>query len=251
MNRGLCRTEVRDILGEDAADFWTDAELNRHLNEGQRRFNGEATWPWLVSEGHSDLPTSIDEFELPNGVDFSKAINLSLTVSGQTTGMYQPVRVSPSKGFQLRRMYSTTTTAARPNWFYVTSVADGSGESLYTTVLKFIPAPTATMLVEYQYYRVVSDLTADTENPDTPVEYHKAVVHFAAGTAWLKELNGGSKAKEQFELYNVVVEQAKREFFTAPNDQPLVLGKDEPQYVRGGFVGDGSWDTRLPETLGP
>jgi|SRR3990170_3521620 len=249
MNLGTMRTEVRDIIGELTADFWTDAELNRYLTEAHFRFIGEATWPWLLTEATASLAATVDTLELPAGVDYTKSINLSLTPEGETR-IYQPVRVSPSKGFQLRTMYSSTTTVQRPSWFYVTSVADGSAEALFTTTIKFIPAPTGTMEVEYQYFRQVSDFTADNDIPDAPVEYHKGLVHYAAGTAWLKELNGGPKAKEQFELYSLVVEQAKREFFAEPNDQPLVMGKDEPQFGLRFVPGD-PWLTRIPETLGP
>lgn len=251
MDRITARTEVRDIIGEDdPGDFWTNTELNRHLNEAQRHFNGEAIWPWLITEATGSLADGVSDFDLPTGVDTGRAINVSLNIEGQVWGMYQPKRVTSTKGFQLRRMYSSTTTAARPNWYYVTSVADGSGESLYTVTIRFIPAPTSVMEMEYQYFRVVSDMTSDSDLPDVPVEYHKAVVHYAAGTAWLKELNGGGKAKEQFELYNAVTESAKRRFFADAPDQPLVMGKDEPQYGRFEFPGD-EWQLRVAQTLGP
>lgn len=251
MNLGTMRTEVRDVIGELTADFWTNAELNRYLTEAHFRFIGEATWPWLLTEATGSLAAGVDDLDLPDGVDFTKNINISLTPEGETR-LYQPVRVSPSKGFQLRTMYSSTTTAQRPSWFYVTSVADGSGEALFTTTIKFVPTPTDTMEVEYQYFRQVPDFTADSDVPDLPVEYHKALVHYAAGTAWLKELNGGPKGGEQFELYALVVEQAKREFFAEPNDTPLVMGKDEPQYdTRFARLRGDPWMERIAETLGP
>ena len=249
MNRGDILTEVRDIVGEVTADFWTDVELVRYINEAARRFNGERTWPWLITEGTASLAADDPDLELGEGVDFSKNINLSLTPEGETR-MYQPVRVTPVKGFQLRTMYSSNWTSTWPRWFYVTSVVDGSAEGLFTTTIKFIPTPTGTMEIEYQYFRVVDDMTAASDIPDLPVEYHKALVHYAAGTAWLKELNGGPKAKEQFDLYSLVVEQAQREFFAEPNDTPLVMGKDEPQYSLRFPPGD-PWLMRMPETLGP
>lgn len=249
MNRGDIETEVRDILGELVADFWSAAELVRYINEAQRRFNGEATWPWLLTEGTASLAATVADLELGNGIDFTKNINLSLTPEGETR-MYQPVRVSPTKGFELRSMYSSNTTSTWPRWFYVTSVVDSSSQGLFTTTIKFIPTPTGTMEVAFQYFRVVDDMTAASDIPDLPVEYHKSLVHFAAATAWLKELSGGPKAQEQFELYSLVVEQAKREFFAEPNDQPLVMGKDEPQYATGRAPAD-PWLLRMPERLGP
>ncbi len=250
MNRGDMRTQVRDIIGEDSADFWSDAELNRYLNEAQYRFSGEMTWPWLITEGSASLTEQ--DLELPEGIDFTKAINLHVTTEGGSR-MVQPRRVSAFKGFELRRRYNSDTTATYPSFFYVTSVVDGSGEGLFTTTIRFIPTPADTLEVEYQYYRVVEELTADADIADLPVEYHKALVHHAAGTAWLKELNGGPKAQEQFELYTAVLDQAKNEFFSDPNDQHTVMGFDEPQYtVPGGSGQSGDyWLSRIPETLGP
>jgi len=249
MNLGSIRTEVRDNIGELVADFWTDLELNRYANEAQRRFNGEATWPWLLTEGSGSLAALQTDLELGEGVDFQKNINISLTPEGETR-MYQPVRVDPTKGFQLRASFGSNQTAQRPQWFYVTSVADGSSEGLYTTTIKFVPIPLGVLEVEYQYFRAVDDMDSDASLPDLPVEYHKALVHYAAGTAWLKELNGGPKAREQFDLYQLVVEQAKREFFADVEDGPLVMGKDEPQYSTRLLPGD-QWLSRMPETLGP
>ena len=245
MDRGTIRTEIRDILGELTADFWSDAELNRYINEAQYRFNGEARWPWLISEGTGTLTASNPNFALPAGVPFPRSINITLTKSGDSK-MYQPVRVSPTKGWDLRARHSTTTTASYPRWFYVTAATSAAGTVTY--VIRFIPTPNSNMTVDYQYLRRVSDLTTDAAVPDMPVEYHKALVHYAAGTAWLKELNGAQKAREQFELYRAVVEQAKREFFAEPDDEPLVIGKDEPQLGR---LDEDPWMLRIPDTLGP
>jgi hypothetical protein len=93
-------------------------------------------------------------------------------------------------------------------------------------------------------------MTGDNDVPDMPVEFHKAVVHFAAGTAWLKELNGGPKADEQFSLYQVVLDSAKRSVFSDSDDDPVVMGGGEPQYAVGVGRAD-MWDMRTPDTLGP
>lgn len=252
MNRGEVRVEVRDILGETTtyADFWTEAELNRHVNEAVRRFNGEMVWPWLVTEATGSLPAGESEYELPDGIDTNKAVNITMYLEGQTNG-FSPVRVSAFKGFQLRGRYGSST-AARPMFYYTTAVSDGSGSGLFTTTLKFVPAPTGDIELEYQYFRVISDMTADSDIPDVPVEYHKALVHYAAGTAWLKEITntGSGKAQEQFELYRKVLDQAEKDFFGDAPDQPLVMGKDQPQYDRFNPPGD-AYTLRIPETLGP
>ena len=249
MNLGSMRTQVRDIIGETTADFWGEAELNRYLNEAQYRFLAEANWPWLITEGTSMLTGADPDLLLTDGVAWTRHMNMTLTKVGDSR-LYQPKRVTPTKGFALRRRYSTTTTASYPEWFYVTSVADADDDGAYQWVAKFIPTPTSDMDVDYQYFRAAVEMAGDNDTPDMPVEFHKALVHFAAGTAWLKELNGGPKGEEQFSLYQVVVDSAKRGMFSDPDDTPVVMGGDEPQYKVGVTRAD-MWDPRLPETLGP
>lgn len=254
MNLGEMRTEVRDIVGEETGDFWTDAELNRHLNEAQHRFLEEERWPWLVTEGTGALTADDPDLELTEGVAATRHVSITLTKSGDAR-FYQPIRVTSAKGFEMRARYSSNTSSSYPEWFYVTSVADDEDDGAYITIVRFIPTPNSDMDVEYQYFRPTVLMDADNSTPDVPVQYHKALVHFAAGTAWVKELNGESKAREQFELYAGVVGQAQAEWQTEPDDTPLVAGKSEPQrdpYVRGGFdYGDDPWLARMPETLGP
>ena len=248
MNRGTIRTEVRDILGEDVADFWKDAELNRYINDAHFRVLNEERWPWLITEGSGSLAAGIDELEVEVGVSFAKHVNISLTKEGDSR-LYQPKRVSASKGFDLRTMYAAGTTQSYPEWFYLTSVADGSAAGSFTSTVRFVPTPTSTMEVEYQYTRTPDDFTADSDIPDLPREYHMALVHYAAGKGWLKELNGASKAQEQFEMYGGVVAQMRDDFQTQADDDVLVFGRDEPQYDDARTFSD--WDPRLPETLGP
>jgi hypothetical protein len=229
MNRGEMRTEVRDILGEEVADFWGESELNRYINESQYRFLNEERWPWLVSEDVGSVAAGVATYDFRSGIAMNRQVNIRLT--GTDDRPYAPERVSPSKGFQLRDSYAPSYTSSYPRWFYITSALDDSGTGDYIYTARFVPDNTTDLDVNFQYFREVTELSADGHYPDLPVEYHKALVHYAAGTAWLKELNGAQKAKEQFELYADVVTQAKKEWLSEPDDDPLVIGSDEPQYT--------------------
>lgn len=248
MNLGTLRTQVRYNIGETSADFWADAELNSFINEGLHRFCSEERWPWLITEGTSQLLAADPDLQLTEGVAFSRHVSMTLQKSGDTR-FYQPKRVSAAKGFELRGLYSTVGTSSYPEWFYITSVADGDDDGAYIWVARFVPTPTSDMDVDFLYTRTPAELAADNETPDIPTEYHKALVHWAAGTAWLKELTGGTKAREQFELYAGVVEQARNEWLKEPDDTPLVMGKDEPQYSISRPSPWGDWDPQFPETL--
>lgn len=242
------RTEVRDIIGETTADFWTDAELNRYINDALRRFSEEERWTWLLTEGAGIIVASDPDFELTEGVALARHLNFMLTKTGDTRS-YMAKRVSAAEGFRLRSMYSTVTTASYPTWFYTTSVADDDAGGDFVYVAKFIPTPTTDIDVEFQYYRQPPELSGNTNVPDLPVQYHKGLVHYAASLAWLKELNGGPKAQEQLGLYSNVLEQARTEERVAPDDTPLIMGGGEPQY--GPVTTDEAIRARIPDTLGP
>jgi len=252
MNLGDMRTQVRDIVGELVADFWTDAELNRYLTEANHRFHNEERWPWLVSEGTGQLLAADPDFDLTEGIAFSRHLNFQLTIPGtNSVQTYMPKRVSATKGFELRSLYSTAPNALYPEWFYVTSVSDPGDDGTYIYVARFVPTPTSNVDLDFQYYRSQNDLDADNAVPDLPIEYHKALVHHAAGTAWLKELNMAAKAGEQFALYSAVLDQARAEWQTEPDDTMLVMGGEEPQWARVhsalGYAGD---NVAYPYALG-
>ncbi len=249
MDREDMRTQVRDIIGEDAADFWSDAELNRYLTEAQYRFLGEANWPWCMTETTDTLESGDTDIPLTEGAAFARTINFKFSTS-ETTRPYQPTRVSAAKGFELSLGYMPGTTGTAPLYFYIVSVDDDDDDGEFVWVARFIPAPASDMDVSYQYFRDGNVLDADDAVPFLPGKYHKGLVHHAAGTAWLKELNGGPKAQEQFELYNAVVDQAKREMFSDPDDDHMIMGHDDPQYDSV-YGRPDYWQMRIPETLGP
>lgn len=249
MNRGELREHVRDIIGElersdGDGDMWKNAELNRHLNEAQFRFLAEERWPWLLTEGAGTLTADDPELQLVEGVAATRHLNITLTQPGFTR-LYQPQRVPPAKGFQLSNEYNASV-GNEPLFFYTASVtAPADADSDYIYVVKFIPTPVQDMDVTYQFYRSGTDMDADNVEPDVPQEYHMAMAHYAAGTAWMKELRS-DKASDQFEMYAGVVDQARGEWLGQPEDDVLVMGKDPARRVDGD-----PWLRLIPDTLGP
>lgn len=241
------RTQVRDIIGELVADFWTDAELTRYITEAQFRFLGEERWPWQITGTTAAVTGGTATVALAEGIEPSKIVALRLTKDGDTK-TYLPRRVSPAKGFDLLTMYPTAQTSSYPEWYFISSVADADTDNLYIYTLTLIPTPTSAMTITFLYIRDAVDLTGDTIEPDLPVEYHKALVHYAAGTAWMKELREQVKAQEQFRMYQVVVDQARGEHLAEADNELLIVGGEE--MAPGGRSSD-PWLRLIPETLGP
>jgi hypothetical protein len=128
--------------------------------------------------------------------------------------------------------------------------AGGAGQGAYTPVIRFVPAMNRAATLEYQYIRDPVLVTSPTtESLDIPDEYAMGVCAYAAGHAFLKELNFSKKADEQFALYQKAVADAKRESRKVTPDSGLVWGKTEPQY--GWMDPEAEMDYNIPETLGP
>lgn len=247
MDRSQIRTEVRDILGEDSADFWKDAELNRYITEALYRFAAEERWPWYVTEFTGQLDAGDPDLELTVDVAAARHMNLVCNLQNETR-TWQPQRVSAAEGFALRSQYSGSTSSY-PGWYYVTAVQTDMTDDEFVYVARFIPTPTDIIDVEGQYYRTPAALDGDADVPELPTRYHKALVHHAAATAWLKELNGGAKAQEQMVMYANVLGQAREQEMQAePDDTPLVAGGDYSTFT---YNAGPAWTVRVAETLGP
>jgi hypothetical protein len=248
VNRGAIRSAVRDVIGELVADFWSDAELNRYIDQGHFRFLKTEHWPWLLTASTLVFTGGVAFADLPENIDPAQIVAFKLGVTG-ATNVYQPVRVSAMKGFALEARFNSSTSTTYPGWFYVSQVTDADNDALFLSRITLVPAPSTGMTLTFVYRRPIVEFTADADVPVLPVEYHMAIAHYAASQAFLKELNGGGKASEQLGMYRGIVEQCSVEFLREPDGEPLIAGANEPQYRDAG--GSSDWDPQFPDTLGP
>lgn len=130
-------------------------------------------------------------------------------------------------------------------------VAGGASQGTYMPVVKFVPVINREADIEYQYIRKPVLVTASYpgKHLDIPNEYAMGVCAYAAGSAFLKELQYSQKAEEQFALYQKAVQDAKRESRKITPDSGLVWGGQQPQYGWSGSSPE--LDYGLPELLGP
>lgn len=248
MDFGTAQREVRERLGELEEDFFTDAEIKRALNEAVIRFSAEARWPWLTTEGTAQLDTGEDELVLPDNVSVNRTFNLSVT--GDTLRIpIELEKVEPSAGFRLRHTYATRQSA--PRWYYLTGAAtdvDSDVNVVYT--MKLIPTADVEYDLEYQYMREPAHLDADTDKPDMPLAYHEGMVAWATGKLFLKEMSISQKSSEQFQIYGMVVEQAKNDMFHPALDETVAWGREHPGELRVPPSQRNWVESRIPPTLG-
>lgn len=246
MDLTTIRLEVRERLGELTADFFTDDEVTRAINEAVRRFSNEERWPWLLTEHTGELEAGEDDYDLPEDIAPNRVFNM--TVDDDSLIRARPLeRVDPYEGFRLRHAYDGHTGCPRYYYTHNTNLqADDEGPITFTA--KLIPTPDLAYTVEAQYYFVPIELSGGGDEPAVPVEYQDAIPAWAAGKLFLKEFQISQKAQEQFSIYGNIVQQARAEYMEPNTDMTSAWGREHPgerkyfsewDYVMGRIGGSG------------
>ncbi len=229
------RLEVRERVNELTADFYTTDEVDRAINEGIRRFAAEEPWPFLVTEWTSSIAAATTDLDLPSDISLTRVFNI--TISGDNLITPRSLeRVTPQEGFRLRQTYFNRTGS--PRYYYITKSNlpdDEAPPTIYTA--KVIPTTDAEYDVEAQYMAVPTVLTG---------EYQEAIVAWATGKLFLKELAISQKANEQFGIYRMVLDQARKDLKGFNIDETVAWGREQPlpRYRMQPRV------ERIPPTLG-
>lgn len=230
------RAEVRERLGESQADFWSDSFINRQLNEGIRRFCYEERWTWLLAiQRNIPVAAGNSELELIDDVDANRHFTLVLRPAGDNTDtqLAFPKRVPPDVGYRLRLRYSARGT---PLYYYMSHVQENTypdGDRAPALIAHLVPTPEKGYTAEYVFYKHPKDF-ADGQDISglIPRQYVEAPIAWATAMCWLKELNGSGKAQEQFNIYNAILAQARKNEKELSVDEPLIWGGEEPQLQR-------------------
>lgn len=243
--------ETRARLQELTADFWTDDELYRAINEGVNRFVQEEKWPYLFTiDASKTLSAGATSLVIESGVAFERQFNILMLFDGDLRPR-APRRVSPAEGHMLRLTYYNTYS--EPLAYYIASQTGtgvaGAVTGSYLPTIRFVPALTRDADIEIMYIRdpVIVTSSFSTKHLDIPDEYAMAAVAYATGHAFLKELNFSQKADEQFALYRKIVDDAKRESRKlVPDMNVFAWGKTQPEYgPNPGTDSEWAWNTPL------
>ena len=244
--------ETRERLGETTeADFFTDAEITRALNEGLRRFSNEERWPWLYTEYSTNLTEDVDYFDLPDDIAINRIFGFNIEDDETLAGGVMLERVQPMEGFRLKHAYKNYTGV--PRWYYISHTnLDTDLEPPLRYTAKVIPTPDSDYEVTGLYLMVPTLLDSDEQEPAMPTEYQTALPAYAAGVLFLKELQISQKAGEQFQLYNAILANAIKETKQFDADEVVAWGRSKPSGRKG--YGFEPWNndirSRILPTLG-
>lgn len=204
MDRQGLREALIEKLRLPAGDgTLTPPVLNGTINEALRRYSAEREWPWLLTSATVAISTS-GIGTLPTG--FVTAKQLLMPDSNGTPNVVPYVGIDNLLSSEYRYCWADDGTNVRVE-----------------------PAPVASTNSTLWYFRVETDLTADTDTPLMPAAYHDLIVTLAA------EL--GAKKKRDYEqaqmLHSEYLELLKvyerRVFRKAPGGIRVGLRRERSQ----------------------
>lgn len=179
MNLGELRTMVRGYLNEPFAAFWTDAELNGHINTGCKKvhnriktvsryhFTTRATFPTTVDAGYYQLPADCKDVKLITRIDLTDTeIPLTQATWPDPTAFTPGLLMDPEAG------------------------ADLDGPSFYWVVgnsLRLLPIPKSVLTIRLYYEARIVNLVANLDIPSFDGDYHDVAAKWAALEAGVKD----------------------------------------------------------------
>ena len=161
-NRSDIRSVVRDVLDEDPAADWTDAELNTLVNIYYHEVYSaivDVFENYETTTAQSNSVADQQEYSLPSDVLKVRRVEINYDVSATNSA---PMRALPVPIDAVRRDLANTNLGVTIN--------RGPVYYLRGDNIGFIPVPTraGTNAIQIWYAPVRSDLTNDTTNIDIP-----------------------------------------------------------------------------------
>jgi hypothetical protein len=163
MNFGQMQTEVRRKLNESSATFWTDDDIKEALNDGYEEISDETEW-----------------------------YEREATIETMAARLYHDLRTVLSDTFlSLRRVFNTTTN----RWCYPTTHREmdrtysqwelTTGENMRVTMrglwwlAQWPKRPGDSGRTRVIYTGMPPAMSASTDTPGFPKEFHKGIVEYA------------------------------------------------------------------------
>ena len=172
------RTEVRSILDEPNAQFWSDAELNSWLNQGAQDIARQAQALWMQADV-TCVPLQ-QYYALPSDFLGIHRIDYQLNNSDQTyTLEFRNIKTMDEIWGILHQL-----PAAFPQAFYLWNDTGTPGGGMYFALYP-VPADTGTFIV--YYYRNAQPATADAQLLDVTPAYEDIAYEYAVYKAKRKD----------------------------------------------------------------
>lgn len=182
--RSDLRSDLRVELKIDPnGKIWSDSTLNSYINQAYARIQKDWNFAWRENQANTTFSTTVwtQEYSLPS--DFWKV----QLVRYAWTNLLKTDKIT------LKRQYSSFVSWT-PSKYYI-----------YWAYVWFDVLPSGTWTVDFDYVKILTPFSADSDSSAFWVDFDAAIVKYAAFLAWSsikwKENTAQSKLQEyQIEL---------------------------------------------------
>ncbi len=184
MTRADIRTEVRKLIKEDTASFWSDALLNRFIDDALLVYSSRVGLK--TREQSTSSVNAQENYLLPSDFVFPEGERLTLPPSYFCKYNGKILQYAPIMAYQLIRGYGVGATLGTTPVFFTYYNALASGASFLWN-LKLLPTPdeNGSQNIIIGYPATVPKLTAESQTPELPEEDHEAIAWQAGAFAFL------------------------------------------------------------------
>jgi len=193
--RSLCRKR----LGDAGGAFWTDAEIDAHINDGCRDVafrtkSIEGVREWTLSTAFTDIYAVEDVYFNRDGTDWDKLTPTSReALNNDTPGWVGNVGYTSTAGGTTTYNYSSN--ASVPTHYYWDREEDMLG----------IDTPqddgnSGTNYLHVYYTKKHTDISGDGDSPQIPEPLHQSVVNFVTAVGF-EDRGWGDRANDQWNKY--------------------------------------------------
>lgn len=214
MNRSEIRTDVRTLLNEATAGFWTNANLNTYINKANQRVNT------IIAATREDYFTESSTFS-------TVAATKSYAFPTDCRFIRRIEHYSTSDAGDIEKLdeLKFPRTEMQGEWPF-TETGRPKRYSVFGTQFNLGPIPDAVYTMRIYYDSRKSDLASDTDSPSSPTDFHDMIVYWTCVLA----LAQNKESSEEFVgLFNI----RKAELIQSI----LSRGSDDPKTVEGFLEG--------------
>lgn len=157
------RTQVRSYLDETTAADWTDAELNRLINQRYHRVYSavvEVYEDYKITTSFASLVADQQEYTLPTDLFKLRRVEINYDTDNTNSTFQKATPVTSLDAIRTRLAETNISSSFLRNpTYYITGTSIG-----------FLPIPTTseTNGIKYWYIPTLSDLSADASTIDIP-----------------------------------------------------------------------------------
>lgn len=185
----MTRSELKELVSVWLDDlnfgYFTEAQINRWLNQGQREVQkllilaGEH---WYTKCAETTLAIGQEDYLLPD--DFLKVERLEIITNAATN------ETRPLQRVTLNQQDLFPNGNSQSDAYYIRR-----------NRIILVPPPETADPLRLTYTLRIADMTLDTDLPDVPEEYHEMVALFAARDGFLKDDRAPTTILDKLEEY--------------------------------------------------